>query len=85
MVKKEAIVAKLEAKLEELEREFLASKAEEVKEARDAIVKALKEAETSLPAAVFALDLVKTELVRGQLEEFLGHVKLTEKLPLKSA
>jgi vacuolar-type H+-ATPase subunit H len=83
MVKKEAIVAKLEAKLVELEKEFLDSKAEEVKEARNAIVKVLKENETSLPAAMFALEIVKWELLRGQYEEFLGHVKLTEKLPLK--
>jgi len=83
MVKKDTIVAKLEAKLNELEREFLDSKAEEVKEARDAIVKALKENETSLPAAVFALEVVKWELLRGQYEEFMGNVKLTDKLPLK--
>lgn len=85
MVKKDALVAKLEAKLDELEKEFIDSKAEEVKEARDAIVKALRETETSLPAAVFALDLVKMELMRGQLEEFLGHVKLTKELPLKTS
>ena len=84
MVKKDALIAKLEAKLNEIEREFIDSKAEEVKEARDAIVKALKENETSLPAAVFALDLVKMELMRAQLEEFLGHVKLTKELPLKT-
>ena len=84
MPKKDTIVAKLEAKLGELEKEFIDSKAEEVAEARDAIVKALKESETSLPAAVFALDLVKMELMRGQLEEFLGHVKLTKELPLKT-
>lgn len=83
MVKKEAIVAKLEAKLGELEKEFIDSKAEEVAEARDAIVKALKETETSLPAAVFALEVVKWELLRGQYEEFMGNVKLTDKLPLK--
>lgn len=84
MVKKEAIVAKLEAKLEELEKEFLDSKAEEVKEARDAIVKALKENEISRPAAVFALEVVKWEILRAQYEEFMGNVKLTDKLPLRS-
>ena len=83
MVKKEAIVAKLEAKLVELEKEFLDSKAEEVKEARNAIVKVLKENETSLPAAMFALEIVKWELLRGQYEEFMGNVKLTSKLALK--
>lgn len=84
MGKKDTIIAKMEAKLTELESEFLAQKAEEVIEARDAIVKALKENETSLPGACFALDLVKAELVRGQLEEFLGHVKLEkDKLPLR--
>lgn len=88
MVKKDAIVLKLEAKLgeqlAELEKEFLAQKAEEVREARDAIVRALRESETSLPAAVFALEVVKWELLRAQYEEFMGNVKLTDKLPLKA-
>ena len=88
MVKKDAIVLKLEAKLgeqlAELEKEFLSQKAEEVREARDAIVRSLKESETSLPAAVFALEVVKWELLRGQYEEFMGNVKLTDKLPLKN-
>lgn len=62
---------------------FLEEKATEVSKARDAIIRVLKEQRVSLPAAVFAVDLVKMELVRSQLEEFLGHVRLTEELPLK--
>ena len=85
MVKKDALVARLEAKLNEIEGDFLSQKAEEVTEARTAIIKVLQENEISLPAAVFALDLVKMELMRGQLEEFLGHVKLTKELPLKTS
>ena len=59
-------------------------KATEVAKARDLIVGVLKEQGVSLPAAVFALDLVKMELVRSQLEEFLGHVRLSKELPLKA-
>lgn len=81
MVKTEFLVKKLSEKFyEEWENEI----ANEVAEARDAIIKVLKERKASLPGAVFALDLVKMELVRGQLEEFLGHVSLTERLPLST-
>ena len=81
MLKTETLVKKLSEKFKE---EWETQVANEVSEARNSIIKALKEQGTSLPAAVFALDLVKMELVRGQLEEFLGHVKLAEKqLPLK--
>ena len=83
MVRRSDILKKLDAKLAELETEFLEDKAKECIEARDAIVKALKERGISLPAAVFALEIVKWELLRGQYEEFAGNVKLTDKLPLK--
>lgn len=78
-MKKETLIRKLGEKFYEEWQEQIAN---EVAEARDAIISVLKEKETSLPGAVFALDLVKMELVRGQLEEFLGHVKLTKELPL---
>ena len=84
MVKRGDILKKLDAKLAELETEFLEDKAKECVEARDAIVRVLRERSISLPAAVFALEIVKWELLRGQYEEFLGHVKLTEELPLKA-
>jgi len=73
---------KIEDLVKKWEAEFLEEKANEVAEARDAIIKALKELRTTLPAAVFALDLVKMELIRAQLEEFMGNVKLTKELPL---
>jgi len=84
MVRRSDILKKLDSKLAELETEFLEDKAKECLEARDAVVKALKEGGVSLPAAVFALEIVKWELLRGQYEEFMGNVKLTDKLPLKS-
>jgi len=73
----------VESLVKRFEEAFIEEKSAEVANARDAIIGILKEQRVSLPAAVFALDLVKMELVRAQLEEFLGHVKLTEKLPLK--
>ena len=84
MVKRGDILKKLDKKLEELETEFLEDKAKECIEARDAIIEVLRERGVSLPAAVFALDVVKWELLRGQYEEFIGNVKLTDKLPLKA-
>jgi len=84
MVKRSDILKKLDSKLEELEKDFLDEKAKECIEARDAIVKVLRDQEISLPAAVFALEIVKWELLRGQYEEFVGNVKLTDKLPLKT-
>jgi predicted DNA-binding protein YlxM (UPF0122 family) len=75
-------VEKLIKRFEEVWQE---EKATEVASARDAIIDVLKKNRTSLPAAVFALDLVKMELVRAQLEEFLGHVQLTKELPLKKS
>lgn len=84
MVKKEAIVKQLEKKLAELEVQFLEEKANEVVEARQAIVEVLKEREISLPGAVFACQLVVHELMRSQLEAFLGHVKLADQLPLSN-
>jgi len=70
--------------IKKFEEAFLEEKATEVSKARDAIVTVLKEGKVSLPAACFALDLVKMELVRAKLEEFLGHVRLSEELPLKA-
>lgn len=84
MVKRDAFLAKLDQKLKELEEEFLEEKAKETIEARDAIVRVLKERSISLPAAIFALEIVKWELLRGQYEEFVGHAKIPEKtLPLR--
>ena len=74
---------KIDGKLKELEKEFLDAKAQETIEARDAIVRALKEHNISLPGAIFALEIVKWELLRGQYEEFMGHVTIPERsLPL---
>jgi len=82
MPKMETYAKKLAEKFRETWEE---EKANEVVQARDAIVRILKEQEISLPGAVFALDLVKMELVRAQLEEFLGHVKIPPKtVPLSS-
>lgn len=78
-MKEETLIRKLgEAYYEKWQNQI----ANEVGEARDAIIRVLKIQGTSLPGAVFALDLVKMELVRGQLDEFLGRVKLTKELPL---
>lgn len=75
-------MVKIETLVKRLEKSFTEEKATEVAQARDSIIEVLREQRVSLPAAVFALDLVKGELVRAQLEEFLGHVKLTKELPL---
>ena len=80
-MKKETLIQKLGEKFYEDWQEQVST---EVAEARNKIIIALKELGTSLPAAVFALDLVKMELVRGQLEEFLGRAKLTKELPLSA-
>jgi len=83
MPKREDFVQKIDGKLKELEKEFLEAKAQETIEARDAIVRALKEHNISLPGAIFALEIVKWELLRGQYEEFVGHIKIPEhSLPL---
>ena len=78
-MKKETMVRKLSEKFYE---DWQEETANEVATAREAIINVLREKGTSLPGAVFALDLVKMELLRGQLEEFLGHVKLSKELPL---
>ena len=78
-MKKETLVRKLSEKFFEDWQNTIAS---EVTEARSNIISVLKEKGTSLPGAVVALELVKAELIRGQLEEFLGRVKLSKKLPL---
>jgi len=86
MPKREDFVKKIDSKLKELEQEFLDAKAQETIEARDAIVRALKEHNVSLPAAVFALEIVKWELLRGQYEEFMGHAKIPkDSIPLSGA
>jgi hypothetical protein len=83
MPKKDTYLSKLDEKLKEIEKQFLDEKATETIEARDIIIKALKENEISLPASVFALEIVKWELLRGQYEEFVGHVVLNPStLPL---
>lgn len=79
-MKKDTLVKKLGEKFYEDWQEQIAN---EVTDARDVIIAVLREKGTSLPGAVFALELVKMELTRAQLEEFLGRVKLTKELPLK--
>ena len=73
----------IEEMVEKFEEVFLEDKATEIVKARLAIVQVLKKQRVSLPGAVFALDLVKAELIRGQLLDFLGSAKLTDELPLK--
>jgi len=80
-MKKETLVKKLGEKFYEEWQEQVST---EVVEARNTIINALKELGTSLPGAVFALELVKMELTRAQLEEFLGKVTLTKELPVKA-
>lgn len=80
-MKEETLIRKLGESFYKKWQEHIAN---EVLEARDAIITVLKEKGTSLPGAVFALDLVKMELVRGQLEEFMGHVTLGKELPLSA-
>lgn len=80
-MKIETLVRKLIGRFKD---EFNEEKATEIVQARDAIIQVLKEREVSLPGACFALDLVKEELLRAQLEEFLGNVKIVKgSLPLK--
>jgi len=76
MPRREDFVQKIDGKLKELEKEFLEAKAQETIEARDAIVRVLKEHNITLPAAIFALEIVKWELLRSEYEEFVGHVKI---------
>jgi len=66
----------LESMVKKWEKEWTEEKAGEAVKARDAIVKALKDERISLPAAVFALEIVKWELLRAEYEEFVGHVKI---------
>jgi len=73
-----------EGLLKKFEGLWTEERATEIAVARDAVIVALKEQGISLPGACFALDLVKQELLRAQLEEFLGHVKLSDVLPLKT-
>jgi hypothetical protein len=75
----------LESMVKKWEKEWTEEKATEAVKARDAIVKALKEERVSLPAAVFALDIIKWELLRAEYEEFVGHAKIGEgNLPLST-
>ena len=80
-IKEETLIRKLGESFYKKWQEHIAN---EVTEARNAIIAVLKEKGTSLPGAVFALDLVKMELVRGQLAEFMGHAKLGKELPLSA-
>jgi len=73
-----------EGLLKKFEGLWTEERATEIAVARDAIIRVLKEHGISLPGACFTLDLVKQELLRAQLEEFLGHVKLSDELPLKT-
>lgn len=71
-----------EGLLKRFESIWTEERATEIAVARDGIITVLKEQGISLPGACFALDLVKHELLRAQLQEFLGNVKLGEDLPL---
>jgi hypothetical protein len=83
MVSWDSLLNKLKAKFKELEEEFEEEKSKECIQARDAIVRVLKENRVSLPAAIFALEIVKWELLRAQYEEFMGRVLIPkESIPL---
>ncbi|GAI06842.1 unnamed protein product [marine sediment metagenome] len=74
-------IKRLTKKFEEA---WLEEIANEVETARTTIIDTLKPMKLHLPSVTLALDLVKMELVRGQLAEFMGHVKLSKELPLKA-
>jgi S-methylmethionine-dependent homocysteine/selenocysteine methylase len=57
MVSWDSLLNKLKAKFKELEEEFEEEKSKECIQARDAIVRVLKENHISLPAAIFALEI----------------------------
>jgi len=86
MVSWDSFLNKLKGKFKELEQEFEEEKSRECIQARDAIARALKQERVSLPAAIFALEIVKWELLRAEYEEFMGHVLIPKgSVPLSEA
>lgn len=74
---------KRENLIKKLERVYEEEKAKEVEELHNDLVVVIQEHKASIQNALFALDIVRFELMQAKYKEITGVVKLTEKPPLK--
>ena len=75
---------KLDSFVKKLEKVYEEEKANEVEELHNDLVGVIQEHKASIQNALFALDIVRFELMEAKYKEIMGVVKLTEKLPVAS-
>ena len=74
---------KLDSFVKKLEKTYEEEKANEVEELHNDLVGVIQEHKASIQNALFALDIVRFELMEAKYKEIMGTVKLTDKLPIK--
>ena len=74
---------KLDNFVKKLEKAYEEEKAKEVEELHNDLVGIIHEHKASIQNALFALDIVRFELMQAKYKEIMGVVKLTDKPPIK--
>lgn len=75
MAKKDALIASFEKIYEQ-------TKAKESEELHNDLVAVIQEHKASIQNVLFALDIIKFELMQAKYKEIMGVVKLTDKPPV---
>ena len=76
-MKRENLIRKIEKAYEE-------EKANEVEELHNDLVAIIQEHKSSIQNVLFAMDIIKFELMEAKYKEIMGIVKLTDKPPITS-
>ena len=75
-------MAKKEDLFASLEKAYNEARAKEAEDLHNAIVGVIQEEKASIQNTLFALELIKLELLEAKYKEIMGVVKLTDKPPL---
>lgn len=74
---------KLDSFVKKIKKAYEEEKAREVEELHNDLVAVIQEHKASIQNILFALDIIRFELMEAKYKEIMGTVKLTEKPPLK--
>lgn len=75
---------KLDSFVNKIKKAYEEEKANEVEELHNDLVAVIQEHKASIQNILFALDIIRFELMQAKYKEISGTVKLTEKPPVTS-
>lgn len=73
---------KLDSFVKKIQKAYEEEKASEVEELHNSLVSVIQEHKASIQNILFALDIIRFELMQAKYKEITGTVKLTEKPPV---